>query len=183
MHVHIGEDFMTPCRARSSRIAFVVLALTLAAAASAWAYPSRYTNQCTSCHSPSDPTCDGCHQHKGSLSTTQNQSEYYPGQTVQVTLRGGTEGGWIRATLYDQNNQVLDQRSTEFPALLTTLAPATPGNYTWRAAWYGNNNGSGHIERTVNLTVRVVQNPTDVPEELPAHKDGSWGRVRAWFRR
>jgi hypothetical protein len=39
------------------------------------------------------------------------------------------------------------------------------GDYTWRAGWFGNNNGNGHQETTVPVTIHVALG-TAAPEDL-----------------
>lgn len=167
----------------------------LGSAQQSGAHPSRFTNLCSSCHSNDTPTCNGCHHHtSGTLSASADHATYYPGSPVTVTLNGGTEYGWIRAILYDQNNQELTRRSgptgqgddgqanaVEFPVQLQAPAPATPGDYVWKAAWFGNNNGSGHMELGVNVTIHVIQNPADVTDDAPSVRR-TWGRIRSQYR-
>ena len=112
---------------------------------------------CSGCHVPPVvATCNGCHAHgthpnsaKNSINVagTTNKTAYAPGETVSVTITGGYRTGWIRAVLYDQNGVELARStgndsgmgsSAVYPAVLTAPAPATPGTYTWKVAWYGN---------------------------------------------
>lgn len=71
---------------------------------------------------------------------------------VTVTITGGYRTGWIRAVLYDQNMVELARStgndsgmgsSATYPAVLTAPAPGTPGTYSWKVAWYGNNYEAG----------------------------------------
>jgi hypothetical protein len=139
------------------------LAVALSWAAQARALPNYYSNgvgstqACTACHSPTVSTCNGCHAHgtHGSSSkisinlvASTDKATYTPGETVTVTVTGGYQSGWVRVNLYDQDMVQLARSScpgglggcttSVLPATLTATAPATPGTYTWRAAWYGN---------------------------------------------
>ena len=111
-----------------------------------------------------------------------------------VTLNGGERQGWIRAILYDAGHNELTRASgptgtgddmqgnpVVFPVQLLANAPATPGDYIWQAAWYGSNNGNGHTERGVNVTIRVIANPADVSDEAPVLQR-TWGRIKSQYR-
>jgi len=126
---------------------------------------------CSGCHSaPVTATCNGCHHHGNSgLSAATNKTSYAPGEMVTATLSGGSESGWIRAVLYDQNNVQLAissgnasgmGNSTTFPAPLSAAAPTTPGIYTWQMAYFGNQDGTGtgdvHSEVRVNTNSFTV---------------------------
>ncbi len=163
-------------------VAAVALVLTLAALGIAEAEPAFFTADCSSCHAAQGPTCNGCHHHKGTLGATADLATYNPGAPVVVTLSGGTEGGWFRALLYDQNNtEVARVDYATFPAALSATAPAAPGDYVWNAAWYGNNDGSGHLEVRKAVTIHVAQNPADAPDDQPPARLGTWGRIRSLF--
>ena len=144
----------------------------------AQAYPAYFTSNCAGCHaSPVAATCNGCHHHGPvSLKGATNKTSYAPGETVSVTISGGSQSGWVRAILYDQNNtQVAISNgndsgmgnSTTFPATLSAPAPTTPGTYTWKAAWFGNSYDSGnptasaHGEVSVNTNSFTVVAPVD----------------------
>ncbi|HEX8971435.1 choice-of-anchor D domain-containing protein [Oryzihumus sp.] len=138
------------------------LAVVLCWTPQASAYSTYYTNgagsnlACTTCHSSTVTTCNGCHSHgthpdstKSSIniSASTDKTTYQPGQTVTVTVNGGYRTGWVRVNLYDGNMALLTSScpsgptscySSTFPATLTAAAPMTPGTYTWRASWYGN---------------------------------------------
>jgi hypothetical protein len=99
------------------------------------------------CHPASPTTCNGCHHHgKVNLAATTDKLTYSPGETVTVTFSGGSQSGWIRAYLYDNNGTQVDISTGPsgmgggpgFPVTLTGPAPATPGTYTFTAAWFGN---------------------------------------------
>lgn len=166
----------------------------------AGAYPTEFTGCAVSgCHTNDSATCNGCHHHRGSLSATRDQSQYYPGQTVTVTLNGGSQSGWIRGLLYDENNVEIARRTgptgtgddggsgdVVFPVQMQALAPATPGTYVWKAAWFGNWNdgGSVHQEQRVNVTITVVADQSSAP----GPGDGgfvarTWGRIKENFSR
>ena len=129
----------------------------------ALAQSSYFSSQgCSGCHAaPVVATCNGCHAHgihpnsaKNAINVagTTNKSSYAPGEMVTVTITGGYRTGWIRAVLYDQNMVELARStgndsgmgsSATYPAVLTAPAPGTPGTYSWKVAWYGNNYEAG----------------------------------------
>ncbi len=190
------------CRIPRSRL-LVLLAISLVlggAATLVSAFPSFWSSEgCSSCHNNDSVSCNGCHHHRGSLAASPSQGEYFPGDPVTVTLNGGQQSGWIRALLYDHNNVEVARREgptgtgddglgnpVVFPVQLTATAPAQPGNYVWRAAWFGNtgNGGSAHGEVRVNTTITVVANPADTPgEDSPTRWQRSWGRLKERFGR
>jgi hypothetical protein len=115
-----------------------------------------YTSQgCDGCHTATT-TCNGCHAHGThpnksmnsiNVAGATNKASYAPGETVTVTITGGYRNGWIRAVLRDQNNVELARTSGPdsgigssgtYPVTLSAPAPATPGTYTWKVGWYGN---------------------------------------------
>jgi hypothetical protein len=132
------------------------------------AQPSFFKSRgCRSCHkSPTAATCDGCHKHGPvTLKVVTDKTTYAPGEPVKATLKGGSRGGWFRAILYNQNNtQVAISKgnasgkghSTKFPASLTAPAPNKTGAYTWKMAWYGNNDGNGHGKVAKSFTFKVA---------------------------
>ena len=166
----------------SPRMRGLVVCAVLVAIASvrpAGAFPTEF-NGCaiSGCHNNDSATCNGCHHHRGSLSATRDQSQYYPGQVVTVTLNGGSQSGWVRGLLYDENNIEIARRTgptgtgddggsgdVVFPVQMQAPAPATPGTYVWKAAWFGNWNdgGSFHNEQRVNVTITVVADPAAAP--------------------
>jgi hypothetical protein len=166
----------------------------------AGAFPSEFNN-CTlsGCHTNDSATCNGCHHHRGSLTATRDQSQYFPGQTVTVTLNGGTQSGWIRGLLYDADNVEIARRSgptgtgddggtndVVFPVQLQAPAPPTPGTYVWQAAWFGNWNdgGSVHQEQRVNVTITVVADQSDVTgEDEGTYFSKTWSRIKEKFAR
>jgi len=127
---------------------------------------------CTDCHSaPTAATCAGCHQHSGTLTATKNKTtSYAPSETVTITLTAsGARSGWIGARLYDQTGAEIARStgsqsgmggSTIYPAVISAPAPATAGTYTWRMAYFGNENGTGtgdvHSEKSVNVSITVA---------------------------
>ncbi|MFZ2197825.1 MAG: choice-of-anchor D domain-containing protein, partial [Thermodesulfovibrionales bacterium] len=115
-----------------------------------------YDANCTTCHSATVNTCNGCHAHgvhssdaKDDINVTgvTDKATYAPGETVTVTITGGYRTGWLRALLYDQNMAELARSScpggqggcttSVYPVTLTSTAPMTPGTYTWNVSWYG----------------------------------------------
>ena len=140
------------------------------------AQSSYYTAQCSSCHGTTASTCAGCHQHSGTLSASINKSSFTPGETVSVTLStSGARSGWVGVRLYDQTgSQVATSTGTAggqggsatLPTTLSAPAPTTAGSYTWTIAYYGNNNGSGHAEKTKTVSFTVA-NATPVDTTAP----------------
>lgn len=175
--MHLKNRFSCPIRLTVWLIVLSAMCLGLASAE-----PSFYDNDCRSCHGAAR-TCDGCHMHKGSLSATADQAEYEPGEPLVVRLHGGSEGGWIRALLYDETNTEVGRANhVPFPADIAATAPMEPGVYDWEAAWYGNNNGSGHIERRTPVTITVTEPPASVEDEdEPSFLTETWGRIKNLF--
>lgn len=122
------------------------------------AQSSYFSSQgCSGCHAaPVKATCSGCHAHGAhpnsgkdtvNVAGTTDKNSYVPGEPVTVTISGGYRTGWFRAVLYDQDMTELARStgndsgmggSAAYPAVLTAPAPATPGTYRWKVAWYGN---------------------------------------------
>jgi hypothetical protein len=115
------------------------------------------------------------------LKAATNKTSYASGETVTATLSGGSRTGWIRAILYDQNNVQIAissgnasgmGSSTTFPAALTAPAPAAAGTYTWKMAYYGNQDGTGagnvHSEVRVNTNSFTVTAPIPTDTTPPA---------------
>ena len=165
---------------KTSVLLFLTLAFTgmQLSGTDVFAYSSYFSSNCAGCHaSPVTTSCNGCHHHGArNLKGTTDKTSYTPGETVSVTISGGSQSGWIRAILYDQNNQQVAisggnasgmGHSTTFPAVLTAPAPTTPGTYTWKAAWYGNSfdtnnmNASSHAEEAVSTNSFTVTAPAD----------------------
>jgi hypothetical protein len=134
--------------------------------------PGFFENACAGCHFSAPATCDGCHRHgPGGLSGSTDKGSYTPGETVTITMTGGSRGGWIRALLYDQdgneiglssNGMAGDANSTYNSAgiVFTAPAPGAPGAYQWEVAYFGNIN-SGSSAGT-HGEVRALTNSFDV---------------------
>jgi hypothetical protein len=142
----------------SFRFLLLSLGVVLLWGTQALALPAYFTSQrCAGCHAaPVVATCNGCHAHGThpdssknaiNVSGTTNKSTYAPGEMVTVTITGGYRTGWFRAVLYDQNMVELARStgndsgmggSAIYPATLSAPAPATPGTFSWKVAWYGN---------------------------------------------
>jgi hypothetical protein len=115
------------------------------------AYPPYFTNNCAGCHSNDTATCNGCHHHGPvDLTAVADKVQYKCGEALAVTLDGGSEHGWIRAILYNQDGVEVaratgpthagDDSGTEMvelPVVLVATAPVGIGVYTWEAAWWG----------------------------------------------
>jgi hypothetical protein len=179
-------------------LGLAVAAALMLGVGGAWSFPDRFNTYCAGCHNNDSPTCNGCHHHRGTLTATKDQSQYYPDQTVTVTLNGGTQSGWIRGLLYDHLGAEIARRTgptgtgddggsgdVVFPVQLQAPAPSAPGNYTWQAAWFGNWNdgGSVHNEQRVNVTITVVENPSDVAEDGETFVSKTWSRLKEKFAR
>ncbi len=140
--------------------AAAALLLMLCMASSAHAYPSFFDSSCAGCHSDDTVTCAGCHFHGAhsnkdasniNVTGTTDKSSYSPGETVQVTVDGGWQSGWVRAILYDENGSETARSSgpggsgsgDSFPIVLSAPAPAAPGSYQWSVSWYGNQYDKG----------------------------------------
>ncbi|NJC88328.1 MAG: hypothetical protein FIB02_07320, partial [Desulfuromonas sp.] len=152
--------------------AAVMAGVQLISTTTAHAQSSYFTSRgCVNCHAaPVTATCNGCHHHgNANLSASANKTSYTPGETVTVTLTGGTRTGWIGARLHDQTgaevarstgNQSGMGGSATFPAVLSAPAPMTAGSYTWKMAYFGNQDGTGagdvHGEATVNVSFTVA---------------------------
>lgn len=127
---------------------------------------------CVACHiAPTTATCAGCHHHSGKLSASRNKSACYaPGETVTITLTAsGALSGWIGARLYDETGEEIARStgtqsgtgsSANFPAVVSAPAPASPGTFTWRIAYFGNQDGfmSGdvHGDKFVRVPITVA---------------------------
>lgn len=184
-----------PARRLSYVAAAVMVLMNLCFwATPAGAEPDFFTNRCASCHTDDTPSCDGCHEHRGNLSASTNHPIYNPGDIVQVTLNGGSRGGWVRGLLYDQDGTEIDRSSgptgtgddsagspVTFPVSLQANAPTSPGQYTWSVAWFGApvSGGGVHIENSVPVTF-TVEAASAVPDELPPV--ATWDRVKALYR-
>lgn len=155
----------------------IVVALTLVPfpflPREARAKPSFFSSRgCITCHSaPTAATCAGCHQHSGSLVATKDKTtSYAPGETVTITLTAsGARPGWIGARLYDQaGNEIARSAGSQsgtgssalYPAVLSAPAPDRAGTYTWRIAYFGNQNGTAngdvHGDKNVRVSIAVA---------------------------
>ncbi len=179
------------------RAGLLLIVVTVCSATTALAFPSRWTSRCASCHSNDTPSCDGCHHHSdGSITAAADQPVYSPGSIVTITLNGGSEGGWVRGLLYDQQQVEIDRATgptgtgddnlpnpVTFPVTLAAPAPAQPGTYVWRAAWFGGATAGGgaHLEESANVTI-VVEGEVGVPDDVPGDNLAAWGAIKALFR-
>ncbi|MHB8708912.1 MAG: hypothetical protein ACYC9I_08555 [Desulfuromonadales bacterium] len=158
--------------------AMVLAGAQLITTTAAHAQSSYFTSRgCVDCHStPVVASCNACHYHGNrGLQAATSKTSYTPGETVSVTLTStSTRSGWIKANLYNQSNALVASSngtasgmggSTTFPATLTAPAPTTPGTYTWRMAYYGNQNGNSpgdiHTEAAVSTNSFTVAAPAD----------------------
>jgi Glucodextranase, domain B len=162
------------------RLSVLLLFVVTFAAVQFWgtqaqAHPSYFTTYCAGCHITT--TCNGCHHHGPvGLKGVTDKSTYAPGEAVAVTISGGSQSGWFRAILYDQNNnQVAISNGNDsgmghtatYPAVLSAPAPAAAGTYTWKVAWFGNSfdssnmNAGSHGQVTASTNSFTVTAPAD----------------------
>ncbi len=147
-----------------------LVALLVGVSPRSGATPTLFETRCDTCHNDDSSTCAGCHQHRGTLIATADQTVYAPGQLVTVTLdHSNSYSGWIRGLLYDDQGAQIDITTgptgtgddglgnpITFPVDLQAEAPSEPGTYVWEAAWFGGNNtGTGHFETRTPVTVTV----------------------------
>ena len=196
----MSDRYHLPCRPHVL-IASVVFVLALITVAStSWARPTFFSNVCAACHTDDTPTCNACHEHRGTVTASADQAEYAPGELVTVTMNGGWESGWIRGLLYDQDDNEVDRATgptgtgndgqgngVTFPVTLQAAAPMTPGQYTWQAAWFGsiNNTGATHGEYRRPVTITVVDDQADVgDEDVPGGQNRyvGWGELKREYR-
>jgi MYXO-CTERM domain-containing protein len=176
-------------RVSSGNVLFIglsILALLFFYSGNADAFSQYYVDRgCAGCHGATPTTCDGCHHHGSSgLQAQTDKGTYTPGEALGVTFDGGSQTGWIRAILYLNNAEVARSTGTGspprggsgFPILFNTTAPATPGTYTYQAAWFGNSNdtGSTHGEVRVStnsftVTAGADTTPPTVSSTSPAN--------------
>ena len=172
---------------RSSILLLAALAI-FALAAPVSAYPTFFDQRCASCHSNDTATCNGCHHHGPSgLSAAADASSYSPGAPVTVTLSGGSQHGWVRGILYDENDVVMALASgptgtgddsqggaVTLPVQLSAAAPITAGAHAWQAAWFGAENAGGgaHSEVRRSVTINVEATPVD---------DTNWSNIRSLY--
>ena len=169
--------------------AFLIIALATLAGAE----PTFWTSRgCSGCHTDDTATCNGCHMHDGNLAAHAGAASYGPGDPVIVTLTGGSQHGWIRGILYDQNGTEIYRATgptgtgddgqgnqVTFPVAMQGTAPAIPGSYVWEAAWFGNNNGSGHYELRRPVTILVEDINTGIP--VSPVDSRSWAQIKALY--
>ena len=162
------------------RLSILLLFAVTFAAVQFWgtqaqAHPSYFTTYCAGCHITT--TCNGCHHHGPvGLKGVTDKSTYAPGEAVSVTISGGSQSGWFRAILYDQNNNRVAisngndsgmGHTATYPAVLSAPAPTTPGTYTWKVAWFGNSfdsnnmNAGSHGQVTASTNSFTVTAPAD----------------------
>ncbi len=176
-------------RVSSGNVLFIglsIFALLFFYSGNADAFSQFYVDRgCAGCHGATPTTCDGCHHHGSSgLQAQTDKGTYTPGEALGVTFNGGSQTGWIRAILYLNNVEVARSTGTGspprggsgFPILFNTNAPATPGTYTYQAAWFGNSNdtGSTHGEGRVStnsftVTAGADTTPPTVSTTSPAN--------------
>jgi hypothetical protein len=168
---------------------FILLFLAMSFPGTVSAFPSRWTSRCVSCHTDDTPSCNGCHQHRGTVAAVPNHPVYNPGDVVTITLSGGDEDGWIRGLLYDQNHVEIDRASgptgtgdngqpnpVTFPVTLQATAPVQPGTYTWQAGWFGGatTGGGVHLEDLVDVVIQVSGEQAD--------EGRTWGAIKSLYR-
>jgi MYXO-CTERM domain-containing protein len=180
---------------------FLLIGALAIRAPGAFASSGYFSSQgCSACHTGVSGSnfCGMCHAHGTHSSSskndinvkgTPNKSSYAPGETVSVQISGGYRSSQARAILYDQNGTELavstgtggiPVNAPVWPVTLTAPAPAAPGSYTWKIAWYGNKydtgsaafgtggstwtpdpNNANHGWETVPIASFTVSAPTD----------------------
>lgn len=106
----------------------MVVAMSLGAVipAQSYAQSSYYGSMCSSCHGATPTvtaTCNGCHVHgthaitgsttSRNLSATTDKSSYVVGETITVTLSGGSKmatGAWVGIRIYDSTGAEVSTR-------------------------------------------------------------------------
>ena len=171
---------------------FLLLFSIAAGPQTALAHPNFFSSLCSGCHNNDNATCNGCHHHGTvGLSATPNKSSYACGEQVTVTLTGGSQSGWIRALLYDQNDVEIARRSgptgtgddsqpnpVAFPVNLTANAPVGKGVYTWHAAWWGSPYDVGNTTVTPHGPAVLVAVTINVVGPSPVDSS-TWSRIKA----
>ncbi len=180
--------------ARVLLVGAAAVALLATFPAAGLAYPSYFTNNCAGCHNNDTATCNGCHQHGPvDLTAVPDKVQYKCGEALAVTLGGGTEHGWIRAILYNQDGVEVaratgptytgDDTGTEIvelPVVLVATAPVGIGVYTWEAAWWGSPFDSGN--RTAYPHGPEVRVPVEINVVGPSPvEDSTWSRIKRLF--
>ncbi len=176
-------------------LTFLFLTSAFVLPAGLHAKPEYFTTHCAGCHSNDTSTCNGCHHHgKAALAALADKEQYKCGETMAVTLSGGSRSGWIRALLFDHNGVEVVRVSgptgtgddsgadpVVFPVTLVTSAPTGIGVYEWEAAWWGSPFDTDNRvayphgpEIRVPIIVNVV-GPSPVEES-------TWGRIKLLFR-
>ena len=159
----------------------VALLLLLAYPRPAQTLGSYFDSKCASCHYDDAVTCNGCHHHGArDLRAVPDKDSYAPGEPVRLTLLGGRKYGWVRASLTDGAHTEVARRTgptfagndggpwTELPLALEGRAPGTAGDHTWSAFYYGNENGWGHSEVSVDATIHVATTAPVVVRATPS---------------
>ncbi|NJC87760.1 MAG: hypothetical protein FIB02_04390 [Desulfuromonas sp.] len=175
-------------------VATVMAGVQLISTTTAHAQSTYFSSRgCVNCHvAPTTATCAGCHHHSGTLAATTDKASYVAGETVTVTMTAsGARTGWIGARLYNQSgaevarstgNQSGMGGSTLYPAVLAAPAPVVAGTYTWKVAYFGNNDGTGtrdvHSEKSVNVTFAVAAPADTTPPTVSVSSPVSAGIVK-----
>ncbi len=182
----------SPARVLAVGIFAAVLAVLPVAAP---AYQTYFSSKCAGCHNNDSATCNGCHHHGTvNLTAVADKTQYKCGETLAVTLDGGSKTGWIRAILYNQDGVEVaratgptntgDDGGTDivaFPVTLVATAPVGKGVYTWQAAWWGSPYDVGNP--TVNPHGPEVRVPVEINAVGPSPVENStWGRIKQLFQ-
>lgn len=121
-----------------------------------------FDTTCAGCHSGMAPTCNGCHSHgviaapglpEINLRAITDKESYGAGETINVTINGGNQAGWVRVTLYDEKLEALAQSlgplgiggGAGYPIVLSGPAPGKSGAYRWTVGWYGSRGDGDNV--------------------------------------
>ncbi len=175
-------------------VGIVAVAFLALFSAAGQAEPQFFTNLCSGCHSNDTPTCNGCHHHGPvGMTAVPDKAQYKCGEALAVTLDGGTQHGWIRAILYNQDGVEVARATgpthtgndggvemVACPVTLLATAPVGIGVYTWHAAWWGSPYDNGNP--TVTPHGPEVRVAVEINVVGPSPVEGStWGRIKQLF--
>jgi len=107
-------------------------------------------------------TCNGCHAHGShsnnnkddiNITATTDATTYNVGDTITITVAGGYKFSWVRATIYNENMDMIAQSTGICDATISTgtacangdslpvtlaIVASTTGTHTWTAGLYSN---------------------------------------------
>lgn len=162
----------------SLMVTMLVLSIGMCVSGTSFAVSDYFNSMCSTCHTSSPPTCNGCHGHgthgdrqKNSLnlSAKTDKASYVVGDTITVELSGGYKAqtdGWVRVKVYDKKGVLLVSNSTECPHNATTYTQCDllPVKLKTRAqadmtdlyvAWLGNDYDSSGAATGADVTTTI----------------------------